>query len=60
VKERGNYTLPDPRDDEYQVVVIKTNLLGSLFLPSFMSFDDATLTFNLYPVSNQDAGKFDI
>ena len=60
VKERSNYTLPDPRDDEYQTVDVKTNLLGSLFLPSFMSFDDATLTYNLYPVSNLEAGKFDI
>ena len=60
VKERSNYTLPDPRDDEFQPVFIKTSLLGSPSLPNFMTFDDATLTYNLYPVSNQEAGKFDI
>ena len=60
VKERTNYTLPEPRDDEFQQVFIYTNLLGSPFLPSFMTFDDATLTYNLYPVSNLEAGKFDI
>jgi|LauGreDrversion4_2_1035121.scaffolds.fasta_scaffold71264_2 hypothetical protein len=30
VKERGNITLPEPRDDEYQPVLVTTTLFGSL------------------------------